>query len=92
MRQLAEDIGVNMMTVSKAYTILKQEGFIVIDRRHGATVAPSMDDMEVLRQRLKGGRALWVAEAQAKGMHEETFYEICRDMFMEMKHSGKRGQ
>ena len=26
-RQLAEDVGINMHTVNKAYTVLKQEGF-----------------------------------------------------------------
>ena len=35
-RQMAEDLGVNTMTVNKAYGILKNEGFIEIDRRHGA--------------------------------------------------------
>ncbi len=27
-RQLADDIGINMHTVNKAYTVLKQEGFL----------------------------------------------------------------
>ena len=35
-RQLADTVGVNMHTVNKAYTVLKQEGFIQLDRRHGA--------------------------------------------------------
>ncbi|MDF2566787.1 MAG: regulatory protein GntR [Oscillospiraceae bacterium] len=38
-RQLANDIGVNPMTVNKAYTLLKEEGIIIIDRRHGATIS-----------------------------------------------------
>lgn len=38
-RQLAEDAGVNTMTVNKTYQILKTEGYINIDRRHGAVVA-----------------------------------------------------
>ncbi|MGM0123484.1 hypothetical protein IGI37_000856 [Enterococcus sp. AZ194] len=38
-RQLADETGVNMMTVSKAYTQLKQEGYIVTDRRLGTKVA-----------------------------------------------------
>ena len=37
-RQLAGEIGVNPMTVSKAYSLLKEEGMIVMDRRHGAQV------------------------------------------------------
>ena len=39
-RALAEEAGINMMTVSKAYQLLKQEGYIQTDRRLGATVVP----------------------------------------------------
>ena len=42
-RALAEDIGVNMHTVNKAYTLLKEEGYIKIDRRKGAVVALNLD-------------------------------------------------
>jgi len=31
-RRLADNIGINMHTVNKAYSILKQEGFIQLDR------------------------------------------------------------
>lgn len=40
-RQLANEIGVNMMTVSKAYNKLKQSGYIVTDRRNGTKIAQS---------------------------------------------------
>ena len=42
-RGLAEESGINMMTVSKAYQLLKQEGYIHTDRRSGAVVAPRED-------------------------------------------------
>ena len=38
-RQLADMIGINMHTVNKAYTVLKQEGFVQVDRRRGAVIA-----------------------------------------------------
>ena len=38
-RQLADTIGINMHTVNKAYTVLKQEGFVKVDRRKGAVIA-----------------------------------------------------
>ena len=38
-RALAEESGINAMTVSKAYNLLKQEGYITTDRRKGAAVA-----------------------------------------------------
>ena len=30
-RQMADDLGVNMHTVNKAYSILKQEGYLTLD-------------------------------------------------------------
>ena len=38
-RQLAELVGINMHTVNKAYTVLKQEGYVKVDRRRGAVIA-----------------------------------------------------
>ena len=35
-RQLAEDIGVNMHTVNKAYALLRNDGYLKLDRRKGA--------------------------------------------------------
>ena len=32
-RQLADNIGINMHTVNKAYSVLRQEGLLSIDRR-----------------------------------------------------------
>ena len=42
-RQLADDIGINMHTVNKAYTVLKQEGFVKVDRRRGAVISVDYD-------------------------------------------------
>ena len=38
-RQLADEIGINMHTVNKAYAVLRQEGFLRLDRRRGAVIA-----------------------------------------------------
>lgn len=43
-RALAEDIGVNMHTVNKAYNLLKDEGYIKIDRRKGAVISLNLDE------------------------------------------------
>jgi len=57
-RRMAADIGVNVNTVNKAYAILKDEGYIAIDRRSGCSVSakiPPADEKfsEDLRERLK---------------------------------------
>lgn len=54
-RQLAENIGINMHTVNKAYAVLKQEGYIKLDRRRGAVIALDIDKLrsiEHLREEL----------------------------------------
>ena len=45
-RALAEDAGINVMTVSKAYQLLKSEGYLTADRRSGAVVCTSCNGIE----------------------------------------------
>ena len=49
-RQLADTIGINMHTVNKAYTVLKQEGYVKVDRRKGAVVAIDVDRIRALEE------------------------------------------
>lgn len=49
-RQLADEIGINMHTVNKAYTILRQEGYIKLDRRRGAIIALDVDRLEAMAE------------------------------------------
>lgn len=55
-RQLAENIGINMHTVNKAYSVLREEGFLQLDRRRGAVIALDIDKiraMEDMRRYLR---------------------------------------
>lgn len=52
-RQMADNIGINMHTVNKAYSVLKQEGFVKLDRRKGAVVSLDVDKMRVLEEMRK---------------------------------------
>ena len=55
-RQLADTVGINMHTVNKAYSLLRQEGFVSIDRRKGTVICLDVDKiraMEVLKQNLR---------------------------------------
>ena len=38
-RCLAGELGVNMHTVNKAYAMLRQEGYLKLDRRRGAVIS-----------------------------------------------------
>ena len=64
-RQMADDVGINMHTVNKAYTILKQEGYIKLDRRHGAIIAVDSDKLEAL-ERLEKQLRVVIAQAMCK--------------------------
>ena len=61
-RQLADTVGVNMHTVNKAYTVLKQEGFIQLDRRHGAVIALDADKLQALEE-MRGQLQIVLAKA-----------------------------
>lgn len=88
-RQLAQDAGVNTMTVNKTYQILKTEGFIEIDRRKGATVCPVKDNTGQFREKLASELELLSAEACLKGMDKKEFLKICEEIFLKMGSSGK---
>ena len=57
-RQLAEMIGINMHTVNKAYTVLKQEGYVKVDRRRGAVIAVDIDRIRAIEEMKKELRVL----------------------------------
>ena len=55
-RQLADTVGINMHTVNKAYSLLRQEGFVSIDRRKGTVICLDVDKiraMDELKQNLR---------------------------------------
>ena len=84
-RQMAADIGVNTMTVNKAYKILKDEGYIEIDRRHGAKVNPSINLSFEFKEKLESELELLVAESVLKGISKEEFLNMFNSVFAGMK-------
>jgi len=81
-RALATELGINMMTVSKAYQTLKSEGYIHSDRRNGAWVAHGGNDAAVMHK-LEESLHLIVAEARLNGVKEETIIELCHQFYHE---------
>ena len=90
-RQLAADAGVNTMTVNKTYQLLKAEGFIEIDRRHGAMVCPVSQCAGLYREKLERELELLSAEARLKGMEKSEFLGLCERMFEQMHPAALRG-
>lgn len=83
-RQLANDAGVNTMTVNKAYQILKNEGFIEADRRKGASVCKTPKAENAFHEKMETELELLSAEAAVVGMKKEDFLSLCERMFSNM--------
>lgn len=84
-RALAEEIGVNAMTVNRAYQVLKQEGYIVTDRRNGAKVRMEFLGSGSLSVEAEETLKRIISEAKIAGMTQEEFLEICRGYFLQNK-------
>lgn len=80
-RALAEQSGINMMTVSKAYQLLKSEGYIETDRRSGASVATSNVPQKALDKRALDELEIIIAQAKLAGMEEADFLILCQEIF-----------
>lgn len=84
-RQLAEDIGINMHTVNKTYNILKQESFINIDRRKGAVVSLKNLQNSEIKEKLILELDSIVATAICNNVSEEDFIKIIKDIYINYK-------
>ena len=88
-RQMAADLGINNMTVSKAYQLLKSEGFIETDRRRGTVICipgyEGGDRKEEFQEKLEEELELLSAEAKIRGMSYKDFLEYCRQAFGRME-------
>ena len=80
-RALAEEMGINSMTVNKAYSLLKQEGYIFTDRRNGARVMPEFQQEKKLSQSSLDALQQIISEATISGMSKEDFFQICEKFF-----------
>ncbi len=83
-RQLAETVGINMHTVNKAYAVLKQEGFIRLDRRRGAVIALDANRLRAMEE-LAANLQVVLARAVCKGVTEEEVHQMVTEIFRGMR-------
>lgn len=81
-RQLANTVGINMHTVNKAYSILKQEGFIQLDRRRGAVIAIDMDKARAMLEMKEQLRVL-LARGRCKNISKEEVHALVDEIYGE---------
>ena len=82
MRQLADEIGINMHTVNKAYSVLKQEGFLRLDRRRGAVIALDMDKLRAMDE-MKDDLALIVARGICRDVGRDQVHALVDELYDE---------
>ena len=83
-RQLADTIGINMHTVNKAYSVLKQEGFLTIDRRKGAVISIDADKMRALEE-MKQELLVVLARGCCRNVSREEVHALIDEIFDEYK-------
>ena len=79
-RQLADTVGVNMHMVNKAYSVLKQEGFIQLDRRRGAVIALDVDKMKALDE-MRQQLTILLAKGCCKNISREEVHHLVDEIF-----------
>lgn len=91
-RQLASDVGINLHTVNKVYTRLKQEGYILVHRQRGVVINPegmpsARDDF--LEKQAAELRPI-IAEAILRGRKRQDLTEVMDRIYTEI--AGPRGE
>ena len=81
-RQLADTVGINMHTVNKAYAVLRQEGFIQLDRRKGAVIALDVDKLKAVAEMREQLRIV-LAQGRCKNISKEEVHELVDEIFEE---------
>ena len=79
-RQMADSIGINMHTVNKAYSVLRQEGILSMDRRQGAVVRIDADRLYALKE-LQEELQVILAKAVCKNISKEEIHQLVDEIF-----------
>ena len=81
-RSLAGSIGINMHTVNKAYTVLKQEGYVKVDRRKGAVIAIDLDKIHAMEELQKELKVI-LAKSSCKNISKEEVHALIDEIYEE---------
>jgi len=80
-RALALEMGINTMTVSKAYQLLKTEGYIMTDRKNGARVRTTIDKQASIPETNKAELRRIVSEAHISGVPKEEILRLVEEYY-----------
>ena len=75
-REMAENIGINLHTVNKAYKLLEADGVLLMDRRFGSLMSDKANPMrDSDEQKFTSELDLLMAIAKLKGLSREEFID-----------------
>ena len=80
-RALALEIGINTMTVSKTYQMLKNEGYIMTDRKNGARVREQIEQSGVISEENKNELRRIVSEARLSGVAKKDIQKLVDEYY-----------
>ena len=80
-RAHALEIGINTMTVSKTYQLLKQEGYIMTDRKNGARVRDNIAKSGVVSEENRTELRRIVSESRLAGISKEELKKLIDEFY-----------
>lgn len=80
-RALALEMGINTMTVSKAYQLLKTEGYIMTDRKNGARVRTEIKQQASITEANKTELRRIVSEARISGVPKAEILALVEEYY-----------
>lgn len=80
-RALALEIGINTMTVSKTYQMLKNEGYIMTDRKNGARVRQQIEKSGIISEENKNELRRIVSEAMLSGVPKKEIQKLVDEYY-----------
>lgn len=81
-RQMAETIGINMHTVNKSYALLRQQGFVLIDRRKGAVISVDVNKLKAMEE-MKQYLLVALARGYCKQVSREDVHALIDEIYDE---------
>ena len=75
-RNMADEIGINMHTVNKAYTA----GYVKLDRRRGAIVSVDVDKIEAIEE-IRRELSVTLAKAGCMHISKEEIHELVDEIY-----------
>ena len=80
-RNLANILGVNMHTVNKAYAMLREEGYLKLDRRKGAVIYVEKNNKASEMDKINNYMQMIVAHAICKEISKEEMKQMIGEMY-----------